>query len=172
MEGYVGITPTVYNFSYFYYLRKNSIQDKNLPAPKPFVRCGGCILSPRLGDTFYKLSGLESVRTWQKTFFYVRNIGSEDFINLPAYVPGPPSMRNWLHNPRDDKESVRITLFIETNKKETNLCTEDLVMLFLSRRVLPLQRCAHKICEMLGWMDPIRITTHSLSTPDLVAKAK
>jgi hypothetical protein len=63
MEGYVGITPTVYNFSYFYYLRKNSIQDKNLPAPKPFVRCGGCILSPRLGDTFYKLSGLESVRT-------------------------------------------------------------------------------------------------------------
>jgi hypothetical protein len=118
------------------------------------------------------LSGLESVRTWQKTFFYVRNIGSDDFINLPAYVPGPPSMRNWLHNPKDDQESVRITSFIETNKEETNLCAEDLVHVFLTRRVLPLQRRAHKISQMSGPMDPTRITTHRLSPTDLVLKAK
>jgi hypothetical protein len=81
-------------------------------------------------------------------------------------------MKNWLHNPRDDKESQRVALFIEKNKEETNLCADDLVMLFLSRRVLPLQRRAHKICQMLGWMDPTRITTYSLSPRDLVAKAK
>jgi hypothetical protein len=81
-------------------------------------------------------------------------------------------MRNWLHNPKDDKESARIALFIATNKKETNLCADDMVMLFLPRRVLPLQRRAHKICQMLGRMDPTRITTHSLSPPELVAKAK
>ncbi|KAK1620888.1 hypothetical protein QYE76_026405 [Lolium multiflorum] len=160
------------NFSFFYYLRKNSIQDKNLPHPKPFVRCGGCILSPRQGSPFFKLSGPESVRTWQKSFFYVRNGGPEDFINLPEYVPGPPGMKNWLHNPKDDKESLRIGLFVEKNKEETNLSAKDLVMAFLSRRVLPLQRRAHKICQMSGRMDPTRITTYRLSAPDLVLKAR
>jgi hypothetical protein len=172
MEGYACITPSVDNFSFFYYLRKNSIQDRELPPPKPFVRCGGCILSPRSGSNFYKLSGLDSVRTWQRTFFYVRNGGPEDFINLPAYVPGPPSMKNWLHNPRDDKESIRIAGFIDINREETNLCAEDLVRVFLARRVLPLQRRAHKISEMSGPMDPTRITTHRLSPTDLVLKAK
>jgi hypothetical protein len=35
----------------------------------------GCILSPRQGSIFFKFSGMESVRTWQKSFFYVRNRG-------------------------------------------------------------------------------------------------
>nr|XP_051211546.1 formin-like protein 8 [Lolium perenne] len=81
-------------------------------------------------------------------------------------------MKNWSHNPKDDKESRRVALFVEKNKEETNLCTDDLVMTFLSRRVLPLQRRAHKISRMSGRMDPTRITTHSLSPPDLVLKAK
>nr|XP_051229142.1 uncharacterized protein LOC127346945 [Lolium perenne] len=81
-------------------------------------------------------------------------------------------MRNWLHNPRDDKESIRIVGFININREETNLCAEDLVRVFLARRVLPLQRRAHKISEMSGPMDPTRITTHRLSPTDLVLKAK
>jgi hypothetical protein len=44
--------------------------------------------------------------------------------------------------------------------------------LFLSRRVLPLQRRAHKMSQMSGLRDPTRITTHSLSPTDLVLKAK
>ncbi|KAK1663736.1 hypothetical protein QYE76_051895 [Lolium multiflorum] len=170
MEGYTRITPSVDNFSFFYYLRKNSIQDRKLPYPKPFVRCGGYILAPRQGSNFYKLSGLESVRP--ANLFYVRNGGPKDFINLPEYVPGPPSMKNWLQNPKDDKESQQVALFVDTNKKETNLCTEDLVRVFLSRRVLHLQRRAHKISQMSGPKDPTRITTHTLSATDLVLKAK
>jgi hypothetical protein len=81
-------------------------------------------------------------------------------------------MKNWLHHPKDDKESIRIAGFIDTNKDETNLCAEDLVRAFLARRVLPLQRRAHKISQMSGLMDPTRITTHRLSSSDLVLKAK
>jgi hypothetical protein len=172
MEGYAGITPSVDNFSYFYNLQKNSLQDKNLPLPKPFVRCGGCILSPCQGSIFFKFSGLESVRTWQKTFFYVRNGGPEDFINLPAYAPEPPSMKNWLHHPHEDKESRRVALFVERTKKETKLSADDVIRLFLSRRVLPLQRRAHKLSQMSGLRDPTRMTTYSLSPGDLILKAK
>ncbi|KAK1614286.1 hypothetical protein QYE76_019803 [Lolium multiflorum] len=172
MEGYTGITPSVDNFSYFYYLRKNSIQDTTLSQPKPFVRCGGCILSPRQGSVFYKLTGLESVRTWQKSFFYVRNGGPEDFINLLGYVPGPPAMTNWLHNPKDHKESKRVANYINLSKEETNLSSDDIVRSFLSRRVLPLQRRAHKMSQISGQRDPTRITTFSLSPKDLILKAK
>ncbi|KAK1631594.1 hypothetical protein QYE76_005909 [Lolium multiflorum] len=171
-EGYAGITPAVDNFSFFYNLRKNSIQDRKLPLPKHFVRCGGCILAPRQGSNFYKFSGLESVRTWQKTFFYVRNGGPEDFINLPAYVPGPPAMTNWMHHPKDDKESKRVALFVEKSREETNLCADDIIRLFLSRRVLPLQRRTHKMSQISGLRDSTRITTFSLRPGDLVLKAK
>ncbi|KAK1607903.1 hypothetical protein QYE76_031576 [Lolium multiflorum] len=172
MEGYVGITPTIDKFSYFYNLRKNSIQDTTLPHPKPFVRCGGCILAPRQGSIFYKLAGLESVRTWQKSFFYIRNGGPEDFINLPEYVPGPPAMTNWLHNPKDHKESKRVADFVELLQEGTKLSSADIVRLFLSRRVLPLQRRAHKMSQMSGQRDPTRMTTFSLSPEDLILKAK
>nr|XP_051211344.1 uncharacterized protein LOC127328811 [Lolium perenne] len=69
-------------------------------------------------------------------------------------------------------ESIRIAGFIDINREETNLCAEHLVRVFLARRVLPLQRRAHKISEMSGPMDPTRITTHRLSRTDLVLKAK
>ncbi|KAK1652989.1 hypothetical protein QYE76_070794 [Lolium multiflorum] len=72
----------------------------------------------------------------------------------------------------DDKESIRIAVFIDINREETNLCAEDLVRVFLARRVLPLQRRAHKISEMSGPMDLTRITTHRLSPTVLVLKAK
>jgi hypothetical protein len=81
-------------------------------------------------------------------------------------------MKNWLHHPKDDKESKRVADFIDTNKEETNLCAEDIVRVFLSRRVLPLQRRVHKISQMSGQKDPTRVTTFGLSRSDVVLKAK
>jgi hypothetical protein len=94
MAGFVGLWPTVDTFAHFYNLRINSIQDKKLPNPKPIVQCGACILTPRQGSTYYRFTGLEYCRAWQETFFYVRNKGSSDFINLPAFNPATPSKTN------------------------------------------------------------------------------
>jgi hypothetical protein len=46
------------------------------------------------------------------------------------------------------------------------------VRAFVSRRVIPLQYRAHKICQMIGRFDPTRITTFPLSKSDVVANAK
>jgi hypothetical protein len=81
-------------------------------------------------------------------------------------------MTNWLHHPQGDKESQRVALYVEKRKEETNLCADDVIWLFLSRRVLPLQRRAHKMSQMSGLREPIRITTYSLSLADLILKAK
>ncbi|KAM0929126.1 hypothetical protein ACQ4PT_001831 [Festuca glaucescens] len=135
--------------------------------------CGACIVTPRQGSPYYKFTGLESCRAWQETFFYVRNSGPSDFINLPAYLPGAPARTNWRFNPKDrHDETNRIIRYMETLNDTTNISADDIVRAFVSRRVLPLQRRAHKMCQMTGQFDPTRITTFPLSKFDVVAKAK
>ncbi|KAM0852058.1 hypothetical protein ACQ4PT_052018 [Festuca glaucescens] len=173
MEGFVGLSATVETFARFYNLRVNSVQDKKLPKPKPVVQCGACILTPRQGSPFYKFTGLESCRAWQETFFYVKNSGSSDFINLPAYIPGEPSRANWRFNPKEGHvETNRIVRYMKELNDTTGICSDDIVRAFVSRRVLPLQRRAHKISQMTGRKDPTRITTFPLRKSDVVLKAK
>jgi hypothetical protein len=173
MEGFVGLLPTIPTFARFYNLWINSVQGKNLPIPKPVVQCGACILTPHQGSPFYKFSGFESCRSWQQTFFYVRNLSPIDFINLPAYAPGAPSRANWKFNPKDTHvETNRIIRFMGELNKNTDIIADDIVCTFISRRVLPLQRRAHKIGQMRGRRDPIRITTFGLRKSDVVLKAK
>ena len=34
---------------------------------------------------------IQSVKLWQKSYFYVKNVAQQgDFVNLPAYLAGPP----------------------------------------------------------------------------------
>ncbi|KAM0848037.1 hypothetical protein ACQ4PT_054640 [Festuca glaucescens] len=173
MEGFVGLSATIETFARFYNLRVNSVQDKKLPKPKPVVQCGACILTPRQGSPFYKFTGLESCRAWQETFFYVKNSGSSDFINLSAYVPGEPSRANWRFNPKEGHvETNRIVRYMKELNDTTGICSDDIVRAFVSRRVLPLQRRAHKISQMTGRKDPTRITTFPLRKSDVILKAK
>jgi hypothetical protein len=139
MEGFVGLLLTVETFVRFYNLRINSIQDPKLPSPKPIVQCVACILTPRQGSPYYKFSGLESRRAWQETFFYVRNSGPSDFINLLAYIPGAPTKTNWRLNQKEGHdETNRIVWYMETLNDTTNICADDIVHTLVSRRVRPL----------------------------------
>jgi hypothetical protein len=57
-------------------------------------------------------------------------------------------------------------------KKETNICSDDIIRTFISRRVLPLKRRVHRMSEMYGPGDPTKITGRPLSKKDVVRKAK
>ncbi|KAK1593392.1 hypothetical protein QYE76_059310 [Lolium multiflorum] len=56
--------------------------------------------------------------------------------------------------------------------KDTGICSDDIVRTFISRRVLPLKRRAHRMSEMYGPGDPTKITGLPLSKKDVVLKAK
>ncbi|KAK1669302.1 hypothetical protein QYE76_057461 [Lolium multiflorum] len=173
MEGYIGLLPTKEAFARFFSLRINSVQGKDIPKPKPPVQCGSCIIGSRQGSPFFKFSGLESCRAWKETFFYVKNKGATDLINLPAYNPGTPTKANWSFNPGNNHiETNRIVCFMEQLMKDTNICSDDIIRTFISRRVLPLQRRSHKISQMCGPRDPTKITGLPLSKEDVVLKAK
>ncbi|KAK1603016.1 hypothetical protein QYE76_007724 [Lolium multiflorum] len=152
MEAYIGIRPTRETFARFFALRINSVQGLDIPKPKPPVQCGSCIIGSRQGSPFFKFSGLESCRLWQGTFFYVRNNGAADLIDLPPFDPAPPTKTNWSYNPKEShNETNRIIRFMKQRMKDTNLCSDDIIRTFISRRVLPLKRRAHKMCEMYRW---------------------
>ncbi|KAK1604481.1 hypothetical protein QYE76_028154 [Lolium multiflorum] len=128
MEAYVGLLPPKEAFARFFGLRINSVQGKDIPNPKPPVQCGSCIISKRQGSHFFKLLGLESCRSWQQTFFYL--------------------------------------------KRDTDICSDDLIRVFISHRVLPLQRRVHKMSQMCGPLDPTKMTSCYLSKGDVVLKAR
>ncbi|KAK1649959.1 hypothetical protein QYE76_067764 [Lolium multiflorum] len=106
-------------------------------------------------------------------FFYVKNTGAADLINLPAFNPAPSTKVSWGYFPGTNHiETNRVVRFMEKLMKETNICSEDIIRTFISRRVLPLKRRAHKISEMYGPGDPTKITGLPLSKADVVLKAK
>ncbi|KAK1599269.1 hypothetical protein QYE76_008188 [Lolium multiflorum] len=108
-----------------------------------------------------------------RTFFYVRNNGAADLIDLPPFDPAPPTKTNWSYNPKEShNETNRIIRFMKQRMKDTNLCSDDIIRTFISRRVLPLKRRAHKMCEMYGPGDPTKITGLPLSKKDVVLKAR
>ncbi|KAK1608131.1 hypothetical protein QYE76_031804 [Lolium multiflorum] len=173
MEAYISIRPTRETFARFFSLRINSIQGKEIPKPKPPVQCGSCIIGSRQGSPFFKFSGLESCRLWQGTFFYVKNTGAPDLINLPAFNPVVPTRANWSYNPKETHiETNRIISFMKQLMKDTAICSDDIVRTFISRRALPLKRRAHKMSEMYGPGDPTKITGLPLSKEDVVLKAR
>ncbi|KAK1603846.1 hypothetical protein QYE76_027519 [Lolium multiflorum] len=173
MEAYIGIRPTRETFARFFALRINSVQGKDIPKPKPPVQCGSCIIGSRQGSSFFKFSGLESCREWQGTFFYVKNNGPANLIDLPPFNEAPPSRANWSYNPKTDHiETNRVVRFMANLMKETNICSDDIIRTFISRRVLPLKRRQHRMSEMYGPGDPTKITGLPLSKKDVVRKAR
>ncbi|KAK1616073.1 hypothetical protein QYE76_021590 [Lolium multiflorum] len=107
------------------------------------------------------------------TFFYVKNNGAADLIDLPPFDPAPPTKTNWSYNPKEShNETNRIIRFMKQQMKDTDICSDDIIRTFISRRVLPLQRHAHKMCEMYGPGDPTKITGLPLSKKDVVLKAR
>jgi hypothetical protein len=52
--------------------------------------------------------------------------------------------------------------------RDVGLTPHDLVACFISRRVSPLQRRSHKICQMSGPMDATWHSTHELTLADIL----
>jgi hypothetical protein len=118
----------------------------------------------RKGSEFPKIELLESCKKWQRTFFYVKNTTEVDLINLPPYVNvSPTEMKNWTFNPKNMLNTVNALHWVMGELATEGLTPEDIIACYISRRVSPLQRRTHKICQMSGTVDPTRHSTHELS---------
>ena len=69
-------------------------------------------------------------------------------------------------------ETKKICEAVQTMLDASIPTPDDLVLTFISRRVLPLQQRSHKIFQMSGHLDPTRITTQELSRASIRIKVK
>ncbi|KAM0825400.1 hypothetical protein ACQ4PT_069590 [Festuca glaucescens] len=117
--------------------------------------------------SFPKIPMVDSVKKWQTTFFYVKNENpAKDLLNLPEFSPAPPAKTNWGNCPKPADPAAEVNMlleFLRTCVTRDRLTRADLLCTFISRRVLPLQRRAHKICYMSGRLDPTRTSKVQLS---------
>jgi hypothetical protein len=183
-EGYAGIEPLVQGWAKYFQLRKQVVQEppRSRDDPpetaqekreRPMTQCGVATIMSRKGSDFPKVEGLESCKKWQKSFFYVRNTTNADLLNLPAFVDEPSlAMKNWSYNPKNSVMPVNALHQVKGELRDAGLSPQDMVACFISRRVSPLQRRTHKICQMSGPMDPTRHSTHELTPANILRRIK
>ncbi|KAE8789888.1 hypothetical protein D1007_35851 [Hordeum vulgare] len=101
----------------------------------------------------------DSIKHWQKGFFYVRSTDpAQDALNMPPFAIAPPTRQNWdakTPKPHPEVELIRAHLDI---LRESGLLGHDLLATMVVRRILPLQRRPHLVCQMSGRLDPCQLS--------------
>ena len=126
--------------------------------------CGPVSITPRQGSIFPRITGLDTVKKWQRTFFYVKSAAGHDALNLPEFKIEPPTAElNFTYNPAETIAELQTVHSTLEGFLKSGLTSDDLIRTFISRRICPLQRRDHKICHMRGALDPTRISKYELN---------
>jgi hypothetical protein len=138
------------------------------------VTCGAASFYARKIVGFPKLTGKESYKKWQCSFFYVKNLGKDvDHVNLPPFdAGGPGECDNWsasLLGPGLDMANILRRII--ALQAEGGLKPSDLLLAFLDARVSPLQRRSHKMCFLGSNRDPNWHSSKALSVAVVARKA-
>ncbi|KAE8810707.1 hypothetical protein D1007_12507 [Hordeum vulgare] len=151
-EGFMGIEPRVdLRCSLFFFKQQSIAMEKSevekLKGLRPMTPCGG-----------------------RKGFFYVRSTDpAQDALNMPPFAITPSTRQNWdAKTPKPHPEVALIHAHLDILGK-SGLLGRDLLATMVVRRILPLQRRPHLVCQMSGRLDPCRLSTKRF-TPGAVAR--
>ncbi|KAE8774481.1 hypothetical protein D1007_53141 [Hordeum vulgare] len=144
-EGFLGIEPRLDLWQKLFFFKQQTMKmDKaeaaKLKAPRPVTPCGAALVHHRTSSDFPQMSLQDSIKMWQRGFFYVNNVDhSHDCINLPRFAISPPTVkRNWKANlPKPIADVAHICTHLD-NMKIRGLLGHDLLTTMMSRRILPL----------------------------------
>ena len=111
------------------------------------------------------------MKGWFQTYFYVQNATAADHINLPPYsdVQLPAAQPHWSYDPWRSDNDTQVLADRIWELVSLSLTGRDLLMAWVSRRVIPLQRRPHKLCYLSGLRDPSR-TAREVMYEEEVAK--
>ncbi|KAE8819049.1 hypothetical protein D1007_03030 [Hordeum vulgare] len=170
-EGFLGIEPHLNLWQSLFFLKQQSVKmDKaeveKLDGPRPITPCGAALVHHRSKSGFPQMRLQESIKQWQKGFFYVKNTSpAHDALNMPPFAIEPPTARkNWQAKyPRPIPEVAQIGAYLDSLKGR-GLLGRDLLTTMITCRILPLQRRPHMICQMGNRYDPCLLSTKNFTT--------
>ncbi|KAE8815009.1 hypothetical protein D1007_07724 [Hordeum vulgare] len=163
-EGFVGIEPHVDLWRSLFFFKQQSIameksKVEKLKGSRPLTPCGAALVHHRLKSAFPQMPLQDSIKHWQKGFFYVKSADpAQDALNMPPFAIAPPTRWNWDgKTPKPHPEVALICAHLDILGK-SGLLGRDLLATMVVRRILPLQRRPHLVCQMSGWLDPCRLS--------------
>ncbi|KAE8782580.1 hypothetical protein D1007_44049 [Hordeum vulgare] len=174
-EGFVGIEPLVGLWcSLFFFKRQSIAREKSevekLKRPHPMTPCGAALVHHRSKSGFPQMPLQESVKHRHKGFFYVKNVDpAVDALNMPPFDIDPPTRLNWAAKTAKPISEVALICAHLDILEKGGLLGHDLLTTMVVRRILPLQRRPHLVCQMSGRHDPCRLSTKRF-TPGAVAR--
>ena len=134
-EAYLGLWPCMEIFKMFFYLRAQTTAGQQRD-------CGSVSMYTK-NTPLPKIHLPDSIKKWQRSYFYVRNLTDADRIGLPAFSNSLPASKSWSRKTAVDEELQR-TLFDRLKVLvENGLTSRDLTMAWLSRQIYPLAARPH-----------------------------
>ncbi|KAE8790184.1 hypothetical protein D1007_35518 [Hordeum vulgare] len=174
-EGFVGIEPRVDLWRSLFFFKQQSIameksEVEKLAGPRPMTPCGAALVHHHSKSGFPQMSLQESIKQWQRGFFYVKSTDpAQDALNMPPFNIDPSMKLNWAaKTPKPIPEVALICAHLKILEK-SGLLGRDLLTTMVTRRMLPLQRQPHLVYQMSGRHDPCRLSTKRF-TPSAVAR--
>ena len=159
-ENFLGCRPHWGLFKHIFTIRSQTVKKANSNDEKTHViqMCGGLGVQKRKRSSFPPMTLPESVRGWQSTWFYCQDIAT------PGQSTGlPPFSFDRIQTP----SSLKVTA---AEKAETGMLVEkvvqlinqgvtgmDLLEVFLSRRIQPLQARDHSMWMYSGANNTARV---------------
>ncbi|KAE8780490.1 hypothetical protein D1007_46377 [Hordeum vulgare] len=175
-EGFVGIEPRVDLWRSQFFFKQQSItmeksEVEKLKGPRPMTPCGAALVHHRSKSGFPQMPLQESIKDWQKGFFYVKNADPAlDVLNMPPFDIAPPTRLNWdAKTPKPISEVALICAHLDIMDKG-GLLGRDLLTTMVAHRILPLQRRPHLVCQMSDRHDPCRLSTKRFTPGDVARR--
>ncbi|KAE8812479.1 hypothetical protein D1007_10397 [Hordeum vulgare] len=138
------------------------------------VLCEGFVgIEPRVDlwrNLFFFKQQSIAMEKFEKGFFYVKSADpAQDALNMPPFDIAPPTQRNWdAKTPKTIPEVALICAHLDILEK-SGLLGRDLLTTMVVRRILPLQRRPHLVCQMGGRHDQCWLSTKRF-TPGVLAQ--
>ncbi|KAE8815272.1 hypothetical protein D1007_07406 [Hordeum vulgare] len=174
-DGFVGIEPRIDLWRSLFFFKQQSIameksEVEKLKVSRPMTPCGAALVHHRSKSGFPQMPLQESIKHWQKGFFYVKSTDTaQDALNMPPFDIAPSTRRKWdAKTPKPHPEVAPICAHLDILEK-SGLLGRDLLTTMVVRWILPLQRRPHLVCQMGGWHDPCWLSTKRF-TPGAVAR--
>ena len=99
----------------------------------------------------------DTVRLWQQSYFYVKNVTDVDRKNMSAFQDVESSRQHWDLKIYGDKAETEEMLACMRSLVTYQLTGRDITLSWMSRLMMPLQQRAHKMCFYSGRLDPTRL---------------
>ena len=158
-ECFLGCPPHWGLFKRLFTVRSQSVKKANVEDDKTNIlqQSGGLGLQKRTKCAFPQMIIPESVRGWQSTWFYCKDVASPNMsTGLPPYTPErPPNARSLLMT-KEEKIQVQPLVDALVELIRGGVTGLDLLEVYLSQRIQPLQARDHTMFHYSGPDDTTR----------------